>query len=180
MGRKAAHSLWQNVILDRKIKIAEIGVWRGSFAKTMLRNHREYISEYWAIDRWRYLGWDYPGGDWDRDQMKKLSEEEWTAIYAHICRLWLWFPELRVVRMASADAAKIFPQEYFDLVYVDADHSYQEVMRDITIWLPLIKKGGVISGHDCVKKLPGVVQAVEEFFDGDFKRAPKTIWYKQL
>lgn len=37
-----------------------------------------------------------------------------------------------------------------DFVYLDADHSYTAVQNDIEAWLPLIRPGGIICGHDFV------------------------------
>jgi len=37
-----------------------------------------------------------------------------------------------------------------DLVFIDGSHDYGEVRKDIEKWLPKIKKGGIICGHDCV------------------------------
>jgi hypothetical protein len=44
----------------------------------------------------------------------------------------------------------LFNDEFFDLVYIDGDHSYSGVMKDILYWLPKVKQGGYIGGHDYV------------------------------
>jgi hypothetical protein len=62
----------------------------------------------------------------------------------------------------------ILPDEYLDFVYIDGDHKYEEVKRDIECWFPKVKKGGCIGGHDYGKKnYLGVRRAVKESF-GDF------------
>ena len=47
----------------------------------------------------------------------------------------------------------------FDLVFVDADHEEPSVRRDIEAWSPLLRKGGVLAGHDYARIWPGVVAA---------------------
>lgn len=67
----------------------------------------------------------------------------------------------------STDAAKLFPEKHFDLVFIDADHSYEAVKTDIEAWWPLIKDGGILCGHDyChnAKSWPGVHKAIHEKF----------------
>lgn len=52
----------------------------------------------------------------------------------------------------------------FDLLFIDADHSYQQVKKDIERWYPTVKKTGTIAGHDYSMNWPGVVLAVQEKF----------------
>ena len=41
-----------------------------------------------------------------------------------------------------------FPDNYFDFVYIDGDHSYEGSKSDLKNYYPKVKRGGVISGHD--------------------------------
>ena len=52
-----------------------------------------------------------------------------------------------------------------DVVYIDANHSYQAVRDDIAVWYPRITPGGALCGHDYFKEKhwPGVKRAVDEF-----------------
>ena len=52
-----------------------------------------------------------------------------------------------------------------DFVWVDADHEYRQVKKDVFNFLPLINDGGFIGGHDYhCSKAWGVTQAVNEIF----------------
>ena len=66
--------------------------------------------------------------------------------------------ELTVHPADSALAAARFDDGSLDAVFIDADHSEEAVARDIAAWLPKVKRGGVIAGHD-VDEL-GVAKAV--------------------
>jgi len=56
-----------------------------------------------------------------------------------------------------------FDNESLDVDYIDADHNYDSVVRDIQDYLPKIRLGGFICGHDYDRiAWPGVVKAVDE------------------
>jgi len=66
--------------------------------------------------------------------------------------------------MSSVEAARRYEDESLDFVYIDADHSYNAIKADIAAWLPKVKQGGILGGHDYSKLFPGVVKAVREKF----------------
>ena len=62
--------------------------------------------------------------------------------------------------------------EVVDMVFIDGDHSYEQVKKDIGAWLPNIKKGGIIAFHDYgpVDGLGGVSSAVDELITPKFEK----------
>ena len=56
--------------------------------------------------------------------------------------------EILVFKNFSTEIADLFPDDYFDLVYIDACHTYEAVIQDINISIPKIKSHGFIAGHD--------------------------------
>lgn len=66
------------------------------------------------------------------------------------------------VKARSPQAATLFPDESFDVVYIDADHTYEAVAADIRAWHPKVKTGGWICGHDYGWPWLGVIRAVGE------------------
>jgi predicted O-methyltransferase YrrM len=61
------------------------------------------------------------------------------------------------------DIAPIFKDEFFDLLFLDADHRYESVRDDIGFFVRMVKPGGWIAFHDYGVPHFGVTQAVEEF-----------------
>lgn len=61
-------------------------------------------------------------------------------------------------------------KEEVDFIYIDGDHRYEGIKRDLELYYPKVKKGGVIGGHDYTsspeteEKGFGVFKAVQEFF----------------
>lgn len=69
----------------------------------------------------------------------------------------------------STDLASIFPDHYFDWIYIDTDHSYLITKQELQAYKNKIKHGGIIAGHDYIQgnwgKILryGVMEAVHEF-----------------
>jgi predicted O-methyltransferase YrrM len=59
-------------------------------------------------------------------------------------------------------AARIEPAS-LDVVFLDGDHAYNQVVADIRAWHPALKAGGLFCGHDITRPC-GVAQAVREWF----------------
>lgn len=75
-------------------------------------------------------------------------------------------PGFNFISGQSHEVADLYDHRSLDMVFIDADHSYAAVSRDIDAWLPKVRKGGIIAGHD-YKVWPGfgVIEAVTERFD---------------
>lgn len=55
---------------------------------------------------------------------------------------------INIVRLDSISASKAYQNNSIDFIFIDADHSYDAVKSDLKNWLPKIKDGGIIAGHD--------------------------------
>ena len=72
-------------------------------------------------------------------------------------------PKVKIIRDYSVNAAKMFDDKYFDFVYLDGDHSYEGVKKDLDSWYPKLKKFGVMCGDDYGNMHLPVIEAVSEF-----------------
>ena len=66
--------------------------------------------------------------------------------------------KIRVFRGSSAEAAEFYADKQFDIVYIDAEHDYDSVKRDIELWKPRARH--IIAGHDYLA-FHGVKEAVD-------------------
>ncbi len=69
-------------------------------------------------------------------------------------------------QMDSIKASKCYEDKSIDFLFIDSDHTYEYTLQEIKAWLPKVKDGGYIGGHDYVKEYPGVIKAVNEIFVG--------------
>lgn len=90
-----------------------------------------------------------------------------------------------LVKGNSIEVAKTFPDRSLDIVFIDGDHREQAVLDDIHAWLPKVRTGGTISGHDC-EVIPqnahcaGVIRAVRAAFGDAWNAHPDNVWEVRL
>lgn len=74
-------------------------------------------------------------------------------------------PNMTLFVGTSEDYAKANPQERFDAIFVDGDHSYEWCLRDLVATLPLLKPDGVMLAHDYCRthEDTNIARACEEF-----------------
>ena len=65
---------------------------------------------------------------------------------------------------SSPSITSIYKDNSIDFVFIDGGHEYEQVYADIIAWLPKLKIGGYISGHDYLEPSCGVKKAVDEIF----------------
>ena len=119
-------------------RMAEIGVRSGETTRFLLENCPDLSIT--AVDLWQtmpaapvetYEGWPHAE---NYAAVRKLAEK---------------FPDrIHIRRVDSVDAAKFYSDGWFDLVFLDGDHSSVGISRDIDAWWPKIGDGGLLVGHD--------------------------------
>jgi predicted O-methyltransferase YrrM len=149
----------------------EVGCWLGhsvSYLAQTMRNKPNV--KIYAIDlfddSYDLKKYDYLEGIRYKLFQKKLIEAKVNDIVIPI-------------KSVSWDGAANFSDESVDFVFIDADHSYESVKKDIEAWLPKIRKNGIISGHDYGNGNPsGVKQAVDEKFTNFELKG--SCWYSKI
>lgn len=88
--------------------------------------------------------------------------------------------KVKFFNMDSEKASKLIKEKSVDLVFIDGDHSYEWVLKDIKNYLPKIKSGGIISGHDYdFPDWIGVKKAVDSCF-ADIEKELEPDLYNQI
>jgi len=145
MSTPGSISITAQWIKDHGVKrYAEVGVFQGQMIRGLLK--QVTVEEYWAVDPWV----PYSGG-----RMAKYPEKNWHLAYTTVCKLMVKHPQIRILRLPSVEAAALFPDGYFDMVYIDGNHEREEVAADIWAWRPKVREGGTLGGHDYHTKKHG-------------------------
>lgn len=135
-----------SLVYRRKYAVgAEIGCDRGDttrFLLTMCPNLRLY-----AVDIWQRLTVKETRGVKPHKEYIYFDDPEY-AIKQFNYRTEPFKDRLTILLGVSWDMAAQVPDNTLDFVFVDADHHYEPVKKDILAWTPKLKPGGLMCGHD--------------------------------
>jgi len=148
-------------INDRDFKrVAELGVFDGYTLRNILEKCPD-IERLIGVDTWEHPDkYDClaPKGERSREVYETTDQEaNYTLTLKNIEG---YSDKVELLKMTTLEASKEFDDGYFDLVFIDADHSYEGVKNDILTWYPKIRKGGLLCGHDF--SWDGIRQAIAE------------------
>ncbi len=133
--------------------IAEIGVSHGNNAVAMLNEMN--IERLYLIDPFL----NYEEGPYIRNTI--IQAGYYKKMFKNIEP---YLSKITLVTKGSMFSSLLFEKEFFDFVYIDGAHNQPQVRKDCVAWWPLVKKGGVLGGHDIGHVcFPGVAKAVEWF-----------------
>ena len=144
--------------------IAEVGSFAGVSSDLFAR----YCSMVYCIDIWDSGA---IGNGIEPDLMAKaevMFDSVWNAHKKVI----------EPIQGMSVEVAQQFEDGSLDMVYIDGEHSYKSVCADIQAWLPKIKPGGWITGHDMI--LFDVQRAVKDTLGDHHKMYEDTSWAYQI
>ena len=120
---------------------AEIGVWKGEFSEHILKKRPLKLH---LIDPWVHQ--DFPVDDPAKLRIYCCEQKEMDRIYNDVVKK---FEEDEAVEIHREFSNRvIFPKEYFNWVYIDGNHSYENVLEDLRHYRPFVKSGGFLCGDD--------------------------------
>ena len=173
-------------LLPKGMRWAEIGVFAGDNAARLVELCDP--SELHLIDPWFFnldFDWFNPP-EWSplfgdaRRLVRQLSvwanipkgrhvNEHFDALYQHVMQRFSGNHRVTIHRSTSADVVNTFPDQYFDFVYIDGDHRYEAVLRDLQLYNSKLTDQGTFLGDDFCEHGAfenaeyGVIAAVNKF-----------------
>jgi predicted O-methyltransferase YrrM len=132
-------------------KFVEIGVWKGGSTAYMgveiLKSGKKI--EYDAIDTFQ--------GSKEHGVVTGLYEEAVQNLKPIL--------DLNIVNLIKGHSQEVvskYQDDSLDFCFIDGSHEYEDVKQDIIAYLPKVKSGGILAGHDYDPLWSGVVKAVNE------------------
>ena len=87
---------------------------------------------------------------------------------------------IRHIRKTSDDAVNELVGMTFDFIYIDGLHTYEQIKKDISNYLPLLKPNCLIGGHDYHDVWNGVILGVHESLGVPDMTFKDTSWIKKI
>ena len=143
-----------NRSLSSELIGAEIGVRTGDNALVMLTSMN--IKKLYLIDHYR--------SHIEHSGIKVTDEQQLLFYKAMFQKLTPFIDKIHLLPAPSALASTLFEDNFFDFVYIDAGHRYEQVLEDMNLWYPKVRSKGILCGHDFNNKCtPDVIRAVKDF-----------------
>ena len=134
-----------------------MGVWKGRFSQAILQ-HFPHV-HMTLVDPWD--GSDGGGvTDGTPALLDRVKQEA-------LLNLSPFRDRVTILQCSSEDGAGMVPDGSLDFAFIDARHDYPNVRADVRLWYPKVKPGGIVSGHDYIRRsrptATHVVQAVQGY-----------------
>lgn len=134
---------------SRPVKMAELGVCRAATSEHLLQQH----------PRLEWLGIDTYEGEWAKELPVAHAA---LAPFLSEPRAKLWNVRSEVVTDEEVARSSL------DFLFVDGDHSEKQVLLDLGHWMPRVRSGGIVAGHDYYdQNYIGVTRAVHRLLPED-------------
>jgi len=123
------------------IRIADVGCWTGISSLVLALIAQKFTGTVYSIDWFRgseNTNLDFAGKYFNIKQIF-LDNINSYETKKHIT----------LIEGTSTETSTRIANESLDVVFLDADHRYRYIKKDIETWLPKLKRGGLMCGHDC-------------------------------
>lgn len=147
-------------------RIIEVGSHKGRSSRALADNCKGYI---YCIDPWE--------GNYLNDRGDRTLFTSGDHILSQFIKNLQNCPNVVICRGGLVDFSDNLP--LVDFIFLDGDHHYELVKQDILLSKGLLKRGGILAGHDYTHTdWPGVKKAVDELV-GQVNLVG-SIWFKRM
>ncbi|MHB0861939.1 class I SAM-dependent methyltransferase [Paenibacillus sp. SEL3] len=179
------------------IRALEVGSWFGCSSYFFANSLKTFSDSnfLFCMDTWQ--------GSPDTASHNIANYENAFEHFKSVMRYAGVYDNIKPIVCDSTVGMDILQDDYFDIIFVDANHTYEYVYQDIVKGIRKIKVGGLLMGHDCecyADELPphllqgdnkhldgvegyhtGVIKALDDIFGRSYSRFNHSlVWYKRI
>lgn len=114
------------------------------------------------------------------EDFNDLFDYDWEEVKNEYLLNTRYWDNIQLWEDYSYNVVDEFKESSVDFIYVDGSHEYEDVKRDLELYLPLIKPGGYIAGHDYMEYFEGCKKAVDEVVGKPDKIFRDFSWIKKI
>ena len=146
--------------------IIEVGTWKGSSAIEMAKFFLNKNPTVFCVDTWNGSAFHFQN-DFFNKQLKRKNGYP-TIYYQFLSNIIHNNLQDNIIPIPlnSLDGSRFIKNHLkiqSDICYIDACQEYDDVIKDLEMYYPLVKDGGIFFGDDYDTGWPGVVNAVNDF-----------------
>ena len=181
MSQKEANFIYDKIKHIEHPVGVEVGVADGGTSIPLLQLHLGL--HLYCVDPYEMYNAVYDDGKAKQHGYKHQEQfdRQYVSTYG---KLQQYNDRCTFMRKSSDIAAFHFSEELFDFVFIDGNHLHDSVREDIKIWLPKVRPGGIMLGHDynpgdANLKLNVVAAVNESFTQEEINKGSHSIWWVQ-
>ena len=155
-------------INTKESTMIEIGSYAGESTELFAEHFKKVIS----IDPFY--------NNYDANDITSTSFMDLTDVYKVFSERISKYENIIHIRKTSDDAVEELSNAEVALVYIDGLHTYDQVLKDIKNYKPLLRREGFMCGHDYTPHWQGVLQAINESLGVPDQTFQDGSWVKRL
>jgi len=126
---------------------AEIGVAKGIYSEILCQKIKDL--KLYSIDPWEAYNYN----------SQKLCDDRYLEAKNRLDPY-----NVELIKKTSMSASFDFENDSLDFIYLDGCHNFDYIMNDLIMWVPKVKVGGIVAGHDYYDFYQaGVIDAVKAY-----------------
>jgi predicted O-methyltransferase YrrM len=170
---------WMHAAAPAGSEFVEVGTCFGKSAVFMAELFRDCgkACKFTTIDLFDPARTEDIIADVMRWQCAEHKQDGWIPLVKHFVDLCRVTPFVEVIQAESVEFSRTKADKSLQFVFIDGDHRYDGVIRDLEAWIPKVRPGGFIAGHDI--DVPDVAKAVTQRI-GKYNLSEPRTWWKRL
>lgn len=149
----------EDVLKIRKIsEFVEIGSYAGE--STMMFADKFVDAKIYCIDPWD----DMDIVEYTNEKIKLYKYTKPSLVEPVFDENIKNYNNITKIKLTSEEASSQFEDNSLDMIYIDGIHTEKYITIDLEKWVPKVKNGGIISGHDYSGKFRGYKDYIKNYF----------------